>query len=462
MMEIEVLKQIPDDIALEQICAFVRHAFKQHMLEGIGTICSRLTAEMFKTHFKSPLILISKKEQSTEICGVLILTGNPHGYIEAIAVAPAYQRQHIGNSLLRAAEQIVKERNGSFLLSDTSVLMRNSILWHKKNGFHKIALTSYRSTDYYSYILRKDLHPSWDRNIYYALRFFLSSIRTRLTKTPLRTVDEKDRLTLSEIQQMSLEIMEKVHRFCESNDIKYTLGYGSLIGAIRHRGFIPWDDDIDIIMPREDYERFLKIFACEGLDVFSSHRKDSYILYSRVFDTMKTFCRTKFPFARRYAGGVWIDIFPADAVEDDYNAFATKIHQLEQMYKRQMYLRDPKASILLMPTIKKKIGLIIRKIIRKNGAGLEENNTAMQKIMTSLEYGTMHWSQMACMDEGVKMYQLAEDFENTVLVPFEGHSFRILSGYDRVLRNIYGNYMELPPVNEQVSHQQFLDFYWNR
>ena len=68
-------------------------------------------------------------------------------------------------------------------------------------------------------------------------------------------------LTLKELQQASLDILKDVHSFCEANQIQYSIAYGTLIGALRHKGFIPWDDDVDIVMPRPDFERFCKIYV---------------------------------------------------------------------------------------------------------------------------------------------------------------------------------------------------------
>ncbi len=76
-------------------------------------------------------------------------------------------------------------------------------------------------------------------------------------------------LTLSDVKAVSLDILKDVHEFCIAHDIKYSLAYGTLIGAIRHKGFIPWDDDIDIVMPRPDFERFFKEYKSEkGIIVY--------------------------------------------------------------------------------------------------------------------------------------------------------------------------------------------------
>ena len=124
-------------------------------------------------------------------------------------------------------------------------------------------------------------------------------------------------LSMDEIKSVELEILKYVHEFCEKNDIKYFINYGTLIGAVRHKGFIPWDDDIDICMFRKDYEKFIELFSKdEGkYKILSLESSDKYYNnFIKVIDS-----KTKIEDERNYKtydSGIFIDIFPMDFFDD--------------------------------------------------------------------------------------------------------------------------------------------------
>ena len=129
------------------------------------------------------------------------------------------------------------------------------------------------------------------------------------------------RLTLKEQQEFSLDILKDVAGFCERNGIRYSLGYGTLLGAVRHKGFIPWDDDVDVMMPREDYERFRVSYRSDKYSFIDSRNtRDCYIAFGRVCDTVRTTSSSCITWVRKDVG-VWIDIFPIDRVPDDLETF---------------------------------------------------------------------------------------------------------------------------------------------
>ena len=271
-------------------------------------------------------------------------------------------------------------------------------------------------------------------------------------------------LTLKDIQKQSLEILQTIHDFCQKNGIKYSLAYGTLIGAIRHKGFIPWDDDIDIIMPRPDYERFLSSFKAPGLDVVCEKDKDYYLNYCRVVDTVKTGSTTILPVGKDYKGGVWVDVFPADGVSDDKDEFEKNVGQVKRNWMMQLRYRYSLASfrdILRTCGFKDFLILLAIKLSGQGRKKLAFNNKIVRENAVRIPYGsTKHWSQLCVLDDGVRNYQLCEDFAETIDTDFEGRKFKIMNGYDRVLRSIYGDYMRLPPENQRQPKHGHATLFW--
>lgn len=271
-------------------------------------------------------------------------------------------------------------------------------------------------------------------------------------------------LSLKDIQQISLEILSTVHDYCMEHDIRYSLAYGTLIGAIRHKGFIPWDDDIDIIMPRPDYERFIDSFSAPGIGIISEKDPDYYLNYCRVFDTEKTYCKTILPIGKHYAGGVWIDVFPADGVSDTFESFCNNIALHKRLWMLQLRYRYAQASlkdIVRTCNFKDLCILLAIKISGRSKERLDQVNVQLRKNARQLSYGsTNHWSQLEILDDGVRNYQLCEDFTETIDTLFEGQTFKIMKGYDRVLRHIYGDYMQLPPENQRQPKHGHVTLYW--
>lgn len=133
-------------------------------------------------------------------------------------------------------------------------------------------------------------------------------------------------LTTEEVKKMNLDILSVVADFCEKNGLRYWLYYGTLIGAIRHNGYIPWDDDIDIIMPRPDYEKFLKSFnqtSGSKYQVIEDRITPGYHTTFAKVHNPKTIIESEF--SNEMAFGVFIDIFPFDGVKDAKQSKCAKI-----------------------------------------------------------------------------------------------------------------------------------------
>ena len=273
-------------------------------------------------------------------------------------------------------------------------------------------------------------------------------------------------LSLEEIKSNSLEILKSVHEFCVANNIKYSLAYGTLLGAVRHKGFIPWDDDIDIMMVRPDFERFCNTFKMDGL---SLHRRqndpDCFILFARVCDTKKTLSSKD---SWRYGGGdtgLWVDIFPIDGVEDDPETYSVRFKKAQynyfKMFRYRAFLYGPSKE----NSFKLNCFTALLKIwpfsalMKKKVCRFADDAVRYQQ---EIPFGsTSHCSQVATPGEGSRHYLNNSIFDSFILLPFENTEFYSVEDYDTVLKNWYGDYMQLPPESERVqTHSKWHYFYW--
>lgn len=268
-------------------------------------------------------------------------------------------------------------------------------------------------------------------------------------------------LTLKELQNESLNILKNVHRFCVEHDITYTVSYGTMIGAVRHKGFIPWDDDVDIFMSRPDYDRFCSTYSDDRyVLVNKDKRSDCLIAFSRVCDTKQTCIKSQMPWIRSQKDlGVWIDIFPLDAVSDDSASFEKTYTELKRLYelsgRRRKALRDfskEKPLSYNLNTIKKRVLAFFKR-------RPEYYIDRITEISGSFSYGsTSYVAQLAC--PGIMARYDIKDVESVHLTDFEDTQLYIADGFDRMMRTVYGDYMKLPPENERVPQQDYIHFYW--
>ena len=142
----------------------------------------------------------------------------------------------------------------------------------------------------------------------------------------------RKQLSLRDLKKIEIEILDNLDSFCKSNNIRYSLGEGTLIGAARHKGFIPWDDDIDVIMLRDDFERFKTHYSDERFRLIYTHDKGIFpFFYMRLSDN-KTI--VDFPdIDPYYEGGVWIDILPIDNIPDSDKNLRKRVKMLAFLFR---------------------------------------------------------------------------------------------------------------------------------
>ncbi len=267
-------------------------------------------------------------------------------------------------------------------------------------------------------------------------------------------------MNLKDIQQVSLEILKEVHSFCIENGIQYSLAYGTLLGAIRHKGFIPWDDDIDICMTRPNYEQFVKTFrSANGLKVIA--KQDCYIAFARISDAEKTATSTTLPWTKVEGTGMWIDLFPVDLVEDDYAIYLAKLQKALNLYKNQLGARRALPSVSLKSGLKGALKQVCRKLKYRNNR-LSDINARLEQLCTSAAgFATAHCTQLACPDASCIEHLPTDYFNDYVDVDFEGNKFKAIKQWDACLSKLYGDYMQLPPEEDRRQHScDHTQFYW--
>ena len=227
-------------------------------------------------------------------------------------------------------------------------------------------------------------------------------------------------LTIREIQLVSLEILHTVATICEEQNFRYSLIYGTLIGAIRHHGYIPWDDDVDIMMPRRDYDRFLEYMKIHreeypDLRIFNLEECKEYpYMITRISDDRYII---KMENEKPYGMGVFIDIYPYDGLgttEKEAVTYGMKGDRL--------------SSLCYQST--------------REHFAIETTTSLFRKIIVWLSGGK-------------KEIFLRKWFDETIMVPFEKYQFRVPKDYDEVLRHTYGDYMQLPPEKDRIGHHYF-------
>jgi lipopolysaccharide cholinephosphotransferase len=274
-------------------------------------------------------------------------------------------------------------------------------------------------------------------------------------------------MSLAEIQSVGLDIMKEIHVFCMENGIEYSLAYGSMIGAVRHKGFIPWDDDIDIWMTRPNFEKFSSSFKSRnGYQLMSVYDKDNYCNYTRVYEVDKTLVKSPCKACSQEVG-VWVDVFPIDGINDDIKQFYSDYDLISKIGRKILGARydlKKKDEGNLSEIIKSVVKIVIRRMMY---GSIENMHNKMIELSKRYEFGkTNYCSSLMCVSAIKKNKPevfLTDDFKSYELLPFETEMFFVSDAYDHILTTIFGDYMQLPPEKERVAHaQKKWRYYWKQ
>lgn len=251
-------------------------------------------------------------------------------------------------------------------------------------------------------------------------------------------------VTLEEMRTIQLDILDKIHDYCEKNNLRYSLSGGTLLGAVRHQGYIPWDDDIDIMMPRPDYEKFFANFNGAYKDLTAQYYKNdktiSYV-FGKVYNN-----KTELIEDNLDRTGVFVDVFPIDGMPDtieDTLSFRKKtLLFLEALKKTVQYFKFRKG-----PLLKLKYYIKILYYPPRQKTILEYD-----KLLRTIPFDEKEYAGVIYGQYGIKERLKCEVFKSYIDLPFEGKKRKCIKHYDEYLSSLYGNYMELPPESERVRH----------
>ncbi len=264
------------------------------------------------------------------------------------------------------------------------------------------------------------------------------------------------KIELAELKKIQLEILKDVHVYCIKKGINYSLGYGTLIGAIRHKGYIPWDDDIDIIMPRADYEKFIIEFNKENKKykvIAPCILSMSYAPYANVINTETILVEEHI--SNDYEMGIKIDVFPIDNVPS--NTIRRKILYAKVKLIKELIIYKNNNLSSLRHHWKKILSRVVKSVFSKVDLSLRLEELASAQNIKNLNSGIVNnivWC--ACDEKGCFPKSALKEYIN---VSFENNEFKALFGYDDFLKAHYGDYMKLPPKEKQINHHDFVA-YW--
>ncbi len=250
---------------------------------------------------------------------------------------------------------------------------------------------------------------------------------------------------LKKLHEYEIVLLDEFARLCEENDLTYYLFGGTLLGAVRHHGFIPWDDDIDVAMPRCDYEKFLAITEVKLSDKYYLQTRAKSDYYSKAYAKLRmnnTICVSSDAAKRsKRHSGIWIDIFPLDNGTNQPRIYEKGRQKISSFLSNHIRMRKREEYL---PLIHRMISLFPMQTLSKISDSLL-NGEGDYYICYSGLYANLY---------GIERETIAKvHYDPPIKLEFEGKKYKAPKDYDFYLRRIYGDdYMIIPPIDKRKAH----------
>lgn len=265
-------------------------------------------------------------------------------------------------------------------------------------------------------------------------------------------------VTVTDIQYKIFTIFKEVDSVCKKNNIRYYAIGGTCLGAVRHKGFIPWDDDLDIAMPRKDYEKFISIAERdlpENLRLLGGTEIRKYeCLFIKVHDVNTTFIHRNYESCVERYSGVYIDIMPLDGLSE--NRFVRSINFARLRVLARLNVNHRFGVDFYHTGFRLLLWKIIDIYMKRKPYDFFSKER--EKILKKYDFDTSTYSCYGWSLLAKKITFLKEDFGAHIELPFMDYIMRCPQGYDDFLKTMFGEYMKLPPEEQQKrTHPAFVD-----
>lgn len=270
-------------------------------------------------------------------------------------------------------------------------------------------------------------------------------------------MDKDKPLSIEEIHEGTLEIIKKLIEICDEINVNYFVAYGSLIGAVRHKGFIPWDDDFDVIMLRPDYDKFCRYCDEHEKELYPfrlmNHKNtpDYPFTISRLNDLRYRMESVGYPDAGM---GLFIDIYPYDGCGNDFTKAKKYIERRKSFYQMCLGLIY---SHNFFPTNRSKLYTIPRLFVMVVAKLIGKNYfmNKLENLKNTYDYGSSEYVYCVIWDRAVCPLK-KEWFMEKIETTFESLTVSIPKQYKEILTLLYGDYMQLPPKEEQKASHNYI------